>query len=325
MSIVRLLLQRIALGLAAAWALLSAVFLLFAATDDWYLSRILASLAREGTPTEEIERVRDEYLGERALDQPLHEQYVDWLTDMFTLQWGDSFETGEAVFPMVTSAAATTASYVVPAIVLSMVLALGIGVYTAMRRGSHREHGVRGVTYAGLGLPNFWIGAVLLMASGTVAFTFDWRESFIPAVELPFFYETALPALLLTTTLVAAVASYARSYALQYASADLAKLVRAKGGGQVAVARHVVRNAAIPLVSLAFTETLALLALSVFVIEALFAIDGLGLLFYNAVWTRDLPVLLGGTLAVVAVGVLGNVTQDLAYSVLDPRVDTGTR
>ena len=85
------------------------------------------------------------------------------------------------------------------------------------------------------------------------------------------------------------------------------------------------RNASIPLISLLFTETLALLALAVFVIEALFAIDGFGLLFYNAIWTRDLPVLMGGTMVIVTVGVAGNVLQDIAYSVLDPRVDTGTR
>lgn len=326
MSLVRLLLQRTTLGVVAVWSVLTVVFAAFTVTDDWYLSYMMASEARGGArDTEVVEQIREEYLAERGLDQSLLENYVDWMAGMFTLQWGQSFETGEEVFPMVTSATVQTGSYVVPAIVLATLIALVVGVYSAMRDGSHGEGGVRSVTYLGLGVPNFWLGAMILATSGTVAFAFNWRQSFIPASEMPFLYDTVIPSLLVTTTLIAAVASYARAYSLQYVSASSTKLVRAKGGGQLDVARHVLRNSAIPLVSLVFTETMALLAISVFVIEALFAIDGLGLLFYNAVWTRDLPVLMGGTMVVVAVGVLGNVVQDIAYSALDPRVDTGTR
>ena len=83
-----------------------------------------------------------------------------------------------------------------------------------------------------------------------------------------------------------------------------------------------VRNAAVPLVSLLFAETLALIALSVFVVEAVFAIDGIGSLFYNAVWTQDLPILMGGAMVFVSLGVAGNILQDLLYTALDPRVDT---
>jgi len=125
-----------------------------------------------------------------------------------------------------------------------------------------------------------------------------------------------------SVTLFAAIVSYARAYSMQYYSADLTKQIRAKGGGELAVARHVVRNAAVPLVSLLFAETFALIALSVFVIEAVFAIDGIGSLFYNAVWRQDLPIVLGGTMVFVALGVVGNVTQDLLTALLDPRVGT---
>ncbi len=74
-----------------------------------------------------------------------------------------------------------------------------------------------------------------------------------------------------------------------------------------------------------FTEALALLVLAVFVIETLFGIDGFGLLLLDAAPGQDLPVLLGGTIVIIGIGVVGNVVQDLSYSLLDPRVDTGTR
>ena len=74
-----------------------------------------------------------------------------------------------------------------------------------------------------------------------------------------------------------------------------------------------------------FTEVLTLLVLAVFVIEALFGIEGLGLVLVRAIETRDLPVLLGGTVVIIGIGVVGSVVQDLSYRALDPRVDTGAR
>lgn len=326
MSLVRLVVQRIALGIAAAWSVLSLVFALFTLPENYDLDRLIAVAAYGGASNEELARMREQYLAQRGRNRPILEQYVDWMTGMFTLDWGTSFETGEPVLPAIQSATLTTASYVAPAILLAMILALAVGLYSAMRANSFSEGGLRTVVYFLLGVPNLWLGAMILVSSSTVALTLGWRnESNIAPADLPFLYGRVVPTLLVTTALVAAIVSYARAYSMQYANSDLTKLVRAKGGGQTAVARHVVRNAAIPLVSLVFTETIALLALSVFVIEALFAIDGLGLVFYNAVWSRDMPMLLGGTMVIVAFGVLSNIVQDIAYTRLDPRVDTDTR
>ena len=116
-----------------------------------------------------------------------------------------------------------------------------------------------------------------------------------------------------------------RGHALEYTSTEFVKLVRGNGASDRRVAVHVLRNAAIPVFSMLFTEALGLLVLSVFVIEVLFGIDGFGLLLFRAVEDRDLPVLLGGTVVTIGVGVLGNIVQDVSYSVLDPRVDTGSR
>lgn len=313
------------MGAIAAWAVLTAVFAMFTVTRDWVLGSRVASAARGGADQEAIREIREEYLAERGMDRPLLEQYLDWMGNMFTLRWGDSFETGEAVFPLVVDAVVNTAAYVVPAILLATVLGLAIGLYAAMNSRSGGETGLRTAAYLSFGFPNFWIAYMVLAVTLVGGIGFRQQETAIRPFEQPFLVEYVLPAVLVATTLLAAVLSYARAYSLQHVSSDVTTLVRAKGGSRIAVARHVLRNAAIPLVSLVFVETIALLALSVFVIEAVFAIDGLGLLFYNAVWTRDLPVLMGGTMAIVVIGVAGNVFQDVAYSALDPRVDTGTR
>ncbi|MFC7215584.1 ABC transporter permease [Saliphagus sp. GCM10025334] len=323
----RILAQRLALGAIAAWAVLTVMFALFAATEDWVLDRRLALAAYGGADPDELESIRQSYLADRGLDRPLIEQYVDWMGNMITLEWGNSFRSGEAVFPLVREATLETALYVVPAIVLATTLGLAVGAYAAMNVRSIHGNGATGMVYLLFAIPNFWAGFLILSASATASAAFRWRSEFnyITVTELPFLYGRVLPVVLVTTTLLAAIVSYARAYARQYYTADLTKLVRAKGGGRLDVARHVLRNAAIPLLSLVFAETLALLAISVIIIEAVFGIGGIGSLFYNAVWTRDLPVVMGVTVVVVAFGVVGNVVQDLAYSLLDPRVDTGSR
>lgn len=326
MSLLRLLAQRVVLGLVAIWALLSGIFLAFAATEDWLLERILAGAGRSGATSEMIERTRSEYLAERGMNRPLAEQYVDWMGNMFTLRWGESFETGQAVLPTVMEATVRTGAYVVPAIVLAAGLGLLVGLYAALYDRSNRERAARTLSYLLFGLPNFWLGTVVLAAAGLgIGFGWEMDVNRIRTLELPFLYEYVLPPLLVATTLLATIVSYARAYALRYRGTDFVKLVRAKGGGRATVAGHLLRNAAIPLVSLVFTETLALVAISVLVIEAVFGIPGLGYLLYNAVWASDLPVVMGSSVVIVVVGVVGNVLQDLSYGVLDPRVDTGSR
>jgi peptide/nickel transport system permease protein len=331
--VARFVLERVLLGVATTWVVLSGVFWLFVGTRDWYLESILARMNRDPqTDPEDIEAARREYLAERGLDKDFGELYVEWMQNMFTLQWGESFDHGREALPMVLSGTARTAAYVVPAILLAVVVGLAIGVVTGMWSDARGETSTRSVSYAGMGVPNFWIGAVLLAASAGAAVIFrpvflTGQGQGVPSIavtEWPFLYSYVLPPVLVATTLLAGVVSYARAYSMQYYADDLTKLVKAKGGGRLTVARHVVRNAAVPLVSLLFTETLALIALSVFVIEAVFAIDGIGSLFYNAVWTQDLPILMGGAMVFVTLGVVGNLLQDLIHAALDPRLDTSS-
>jgi peptide/nickel transport system permease protein len=330
-SIARLLVKRIALGVLTIWAVLSGIFLLLVGTRNWHLGQQLAGIARSPTTDQEdVEAAEQAYLAERGLDKPMDELYVDWMGNMFTFQWGESFEHGREALSMVLSGTARTAAYVLPAVVLATVLGLAIGLVTGMHSSAHGEGATRSWTYLLMGVPNFWLGAMLLMSSATAAFIFQpvfltgqgQGTPSIAVADWPLLYEHVLPILLVATTLMAAIVSYSRAFSMQYYADDLTKLVRAKGGGQLAVARHVVRNAAVPLVSLLFAETLALIALSVFVVEAVFAIDGIGSLFYNAVWTQDLPILMGGAMVFVSLGVAGNILQDLLYTALDPRVDT---
>ena len=315
MSLARVFIQRIALGVVAAWGVLTVMFALIGFTRHWNIEAQVGIQQWQGDLSEEeADAQMEAYLGERGFDRPLYEQYADWMWNMFTLDWGESFQTGEPVLPMVVSATWRTALYVLPAIRIAITIGLLIGVYAGLHPNSQLASSTVGTSYVLFALPNFYVGGMLLSMS---------RSGRIPDSALLF--DHGLPILLTASSLVGGYVSFTRAHAKEYSRADFVRLVTAKGASRLRVAIHVVRNGAIPLFSMVFTEALALLVLAIFVIEVLFGIEGLGLLLFDAIDARDLPVLLGGTLVIIAVGVLANIVQDISYTVLDPRVDTGDR
>lgn len=313
MNPLRILVKRTAMGVVTAWIVLTSVFALFTLTEDWVLSGQigLARFAGENDPAA-LAEIRAEYFAARGLDEPLTEVYLDWLVSMVTLEWGVSLATGDPVFALVTDAVLRTAMYVGPALALAIVAGVGVGMFAALHPESRLGSGGVGSAYLLFALPNFWVGGMLL------SLTLD-----DPGGRSPLVFEHLLPIALTATTLLGGYVSYARAHSREYATAEFVSLVRAKGASGSRVATHVLRNAAIPFFSLLFTEALGLLVLATFVIEVLFGIDGFGLLLLEAVNERDLPVLLGGTVVIIGVGVVGNVIQDVAYGYLDPRVDVG--
>lgn len=324
MKALRIIASRIAFGLLTAWAVVTTVFLLFSVTDDWAENAMRGQLAAEehnpfdlDPPREDVMEHVDEGLEEfvaaRGLDAPLHERYIQFLGDKLMLDWGESWATGEAVGPLVADAALRTAMYVLPAILLAIVVGMAIGLYVAINPTSRLANLSRITAYALFALPSFWIGGMLVGAT---------QAGHIP--RDPLVFDHLLPIVLVATTMIGGYLSYARAHALEHTSAEFIKLVKAKGASPIRITRHVVRNAAIPLFSMLFTEVLGLLVMSIFVIEVLFGIDGMGLLLLDGVDARDVPLLLGAMFVIIAVGVVGNIIQDISYHYLDPRVgDSG--
>ncbi|GAA0719726.1 peptide/nickel transport system permease protein [Halorubrum trapanicum] len=313
MNPLRILTKRVLMGLVTSWVVLTTIFALFTLTEDWVLSGQIgaARFAGENDP-EALAAIRAEYFAARGLDRPLTDVYVDWLGNMVTLNWGSSMSTGEPVFPLVMDAAARTAAYVVPALVLAVICGVSIGMSAALYPKSRVGSGGVAAAYLLFAVPTFWLGGMIL------SFTLDGRLDRSPLV-----FDHLLPIGLTFTALLGGYVSYSRAHSREYATAEFVSLVKAKGASGYRVAYHVLRNAAIPFFSMLFTEALGLLVLSTFVIEVLFGIEGFGLLLLQAVADRDLPVLLGGTVVVIGVGVFGNVVQDMAYGYLDPRVEMG--
>lgn len=314
----RIIGKRLIFGALAAWAVLTTVFLAFTISSDWVANRIEGQIRWEmGWGAAEpwaiegaVQSALDEYAAGRGLDRPLYEQYFDFMGNMLLLDWGESWDTNAEVAPMIWDATVRTAMYVVPAVVIAVIVGMLLGLYVALKPDSRVANSGRYMAYVLFGIPSFWVGGMLVGAN---------RSGII--LRNPVIFDHVAPIALVTATLVGGYVSYARAHTLEHASADFVKLIKAKGASPVQVARHVVRNAAIPLFSMLFTEVLGLLVLAIFVIEIVFGIEGFGLLLIEAIRVRDIPVLMGGMLVIIAVGIVGNIIQDVSYHYLDPRVD----
>ncbi|MFD1512920.1 ABC transporter permease [Halomarina rubra] len=268
-----------------------------------------------------LERLEDG--GEPALDR-----YLDWAGDFATLEWGYANslqrydENRQPVRVTVTDALArglpNTLRYVVPAILLAVALGWAIGVYAALSPGSRAARVASMTAYFGGGFPNFYL-AVLVPVVVSIPLNLLGHE--LPRTLGPLGVQTTLlPVFVLTLGLVGGQIRYARTEALEYAREDFVRLVRAKGAGPTRLARHVLRNAALPLIALFFTEVLAVLVVDVFVLEYVFPIGGIGSMALTGIQSRDLPLIVGITTVIVAAGVFGTLLQDLSHHYLDPRV-----
>jgi peptide/nickel transport system permease protein len=314
----RQLARRGTFALATVFLALSATFLLVTVAPNTAVDGEVAGAAF-ADPTmsvEEIRQLRQSVLAARNLDEPVHVRYARYMVDMATLRWGVSFTMDAPVTDLVFDRVTRTAAYAVPGFLLAVVLGVGGGVYSALRRGSAGERALRVGAYLAFGLPNFWLAAV---AVGIVS---------LPAVsngvgELFFVRRRVLPALLVATTLFAGQLAYARAESSEYVTAEFVRLLRAKGLSDAGVARHVLRNAAVPIATLFVTDLLAVLVVAIYVIEFFFSIPGLGTLTYHAAVERDMPLLLGTTVVVVLTGVVGNFCSDAAGLLFDPRVGDG--
>lgn len=236
---------------------------------------------------------------------------VGWLVDVTTLNWGTS--QGTPVTSLVATALPKTLAYVVPGMAVAGAVSVAAGLYVAFNPRGVVDRVVSGSAYAAYGIPTFFVGAIVVLAfTATDSFGQEYSDGVIEQV--------VWPAGILAASLVAGQLRHVRAQSREYLDTERVKLVRAKGAGPRALARHVLRNAALPLVSLFFVDLLALVVLEVYILESVFGIEGLGYLSFSAARNQDVPLVLGTTMVFVFAGVVGSLCQDLAYEALDPRV-----
>lgn len=304
--------RRTVVAVLTIYLVVSATFMFVALTPDYQLKYQLSNAERAGASQEELEQIRESYLEKHGKSGTLAERYVGWLVDVTTLDWGRSATQDAPVTTVLVDAGLKTLTYVLPAVLLATLLGILAGLYAAMHPGSLVDRLGSGTAYFGFGLPDYFIAVLLVfLLFQDVVFHLQFGQGL--------FARLVIPTVALGTTLFAGQFRYSRAESAEYLGAEFVTLLRAKGAGTVTVAWHVLRNAAAPVISLFLTDLLGVLVLNVYVIEATLGIEGFGHVSFVAIRERDVPLVLGTTMVVALVGVVGSFLQDAATVALDPR------
>lgn len=302
--------------------LLSSVPLLFAVSA---LTFVLVSLV-PGDPARTIageHATVAQYTAVRqqlGLNQPLPLQYWHWLVKALHGDLGSSLFSGEPVTSLLSARLPVSLSLIVSGTVVSGVFGVALGLFSA-RRGGFMVKLVDGLSLFGLGVPPFWLALVLVEI---LAVKLRWFPAvgYVPLATDPgqWAQSLVLPVVSLSVGAVAIIAKQTRDSVLDTFNKDFIRVMQANGFSERSIVyRHVLKNAAIPVVTVLGVMFVSLLAATVFV-ETVFAMPGLGLLIQQATLQHDIPVIQGAVLYITLLVVLANLLVDLAYGLLDPRV-----
>ena len=276
-----------------------------------------AILAGDNATPERLERIRTSL----GLNLPLYEQFFIWVGKLLHGDLGVSLISNVPVLQMVSQRVEPSISIAISTMILSIVVAVPLGVIAAWKHGTWIDRFVMGLSVLGFSVPVFVIGYVLIQV-----FAIDLRwlpvQGFksISAGLGPFLERIILPTVTLSFIYVALIARMTRASMLDVLGEDYVRTARAKGLAERNVLlKHALRNAAVPVITVIGTG-FGLLISGVVVTESVFNLPGIGRLTVDAVLARDYPVIQGITLLTSALYVAINLLIDVAYTFLDPRI-----
>lgn len=267
---------------------------------------------------EQRELIRKEW----GLDQPQPVQYARWLQKL-TLEGdlGRSLRTKRPITAELKLRLPVTVELTILAGLIGTVPAIAIGVLAAVRRNTWLDYVSTVVTLAGVSMPNFLLATLLVL---TFSFWLEWLPpiGYRPFTEDPIqnLETMLLPAVSLSLPFAAIMMRNTRSAVLEVLTQDHVRVARAKGlMPRSVLARHVLKNAAIPILTIGGIQLATLLGGTV-IIEQIFGLPGIGKYIYDSISTRDYPVVQGVTLVMATIFVLVSMLTDVLYAVLDPRL-----
>lgn len=279
---------------------------------------VLLLLGAESNPSPEAVAAMRSQLG---LDQPVVSQYFVWLWNALHLDFGNSLTNGYPVSSYVLANLPRTLELAFAAILIATMIGVPFGIAAALKRGSVRDTVLTSIATIGISVPVYILGTLLVLF-------FSIKLGWLPASGytdlsrnvVEHFRKLALPAFALGFGLAASIARMTRSSMLEILGRDFVRALRAKGMSERRIIwQHVLRNAAIPIVTIIGLQLGNLMGGTVLV-EAMFNWPGLSTLLVGAVSARNYPLVQGAMLSIAALFIFINVAVELFYSLLDPRI-----
>ncbi|WP_446425511.1 ABC transporter permease [Mailhella sp.] len=273
--------------------------------------------------------VRDRLNALYGLDRPLWEQYWDWLKRLVCLDFGVSLSTdARPVIDKILERMPLTVGMNVISLLLTLLISIPVGIVSAVKRGSFLDRALTVLVFLGFAMPSFWLALLLMLyfgidlgwlpLSGLTSMDYAQLSPLGKAWDIA--RHLTLPILVGLVGSIAGTSRFLRSSMLEVLRQDYMTTARAKGlpASQV-IGRHALRNALLPVITMLGLSVPGLIGGSV-IIETIFALPGLGQLFYAAVMARDYPLIMGNLVLGAVLTLLGNMLADLGYSLADPRI-----
>lgn len=263
-----------------------------------------------------------------GLDKPLHEQYFDWLKRLVTLDFGTSFVDGKPVIKKIGERIPVTLEINLLSLLIIFVIAIPIGVIAATRQYSVFDKLSTIFVFVGFSTPTFWLALLCMILFGvTLGLLPISGIRSIDASEMGTFERLFdhLKHLIMPVTLsafggIAGLSRYSRSSMLEVIRQDYIRTARAKGLAESTVmSRHALRNALMPVVTILGLSVPGLIGGAV-IFETIYAIPGMGQLFFSSAMSRDYPTIMGVLVIGAVLTLIGNLLADISYALIDPRI-----
>ncbi|MBK7126724.1 MAG: ABC transporter permease [Dehalococcoidia bacterium] len=292
------------------------VFVMVRAVPGDVIDQILGDFGAGDRETKEA------LLKEYSLDGNIAVQYVRWLGDLATFDFGKSIISNRSVLSELQNRLPVTLELSLLAIFCSLAIALPVGIVSAIRQDTIIDYVCRSLAISLLAVPGFWVGLMLITMAGKY---FTWGvppKNYIEFTADPIgnIRMLAMPAIILGAGLSGGVMRFTRSTMLEVLRQDYVRTAWSKGlRERVIITRHVMRNALIPVVTVVGLQ-LPILVGGTVIIETVYSIPGMGRYYVASVNQLDYPVIQAINVIVALVVVFANLGVDLIYSVLDPRI-----
>jgi peptide/nickel transport system permease protein len=268
----------------------------------------------------------------KNLDRPVVVRYGYWLHDAVTQKFGTTLFGNRKIWPDLKRSLSHSLEYLLAAIILSLLIGVSIGVYSALRQYSLFDYAATTMSFVGFALPGFWLALMLQVVVVQIFLKWHVRVFYTSGLSsstnaghgLHFLLDRvqhlALPVLVVATLSIASYSRFMRASMLEVLNSDYVRTARAKGlVERRVVLRHVFRNALIPLITVVAIDFGGLFA-GIITIETIFTLDGMGFYFVNALGASDPYPVMAWLMVVATMVVVFNLIADILYGVVDPRI-----
>ena len=263
-----------------------------------------------------------------GLDKPLHIQYLNWLKRIIRFDFGQSLSGDHRpVWDKIKERLPLTLTLNLISMFLILIISIPIGIFSAVYQNSWFDRLMTVLVFIGFAIPGFWLALLLMLVfgiywpilpiSGLTSLDFPYLSFWGKLIDLA--QHLALPVFVFTITGLAGMSRFMRTSMLEVMRQDFMLTAKAKGLPQrIVILKHGLKNALLPVITILGLSVPGLIGGSV-IIESIFALPGLGQLFYQAVMARDYPLIMGNLVLGAILTLLGNLLADIGYGLADPR------